>query len=265
MLRAVKKREEGGGEDERRRGRGEDERGRGERARVSLRRSKCEARGGGDEGRATGRGADNVEGCTRWKRWERRGQRGRGKGERERDERERVAAAHADLARVVVDGLLVVARVLHVLDDDAVVRVLGRVALDEAVLRVGLLDGERLVQERVRLDHVVDDRRLGDLLAAELLGRREVLAVLHFEGARGRRRSARGPAAQGKMLVLVEMHTRALECASREGRDEEEGDERGEVDEERGEGDEGRERDGEGGRACWRRDSRCCRGGCTTR
>eukprot|EP00955_Chlamydomonas_euryale_P085413 364097-Chlamydomonas_euryale.AAC.6 len=79
---------------------------------------------------------------------------------------ERVLAVHEDLARVLVHGTLGVANVGHVLDHDAVV----------GVLAVG-------VQQRVGLDHVVDDVGLGDLLGAERLRRRQVHACA---GASGR-------------------------------------------------------------------------------
>lgn len=72
-----------------------------------------------------------------------------------------VGAVHEDAGRVLVHGALAVAHCGHVLDDHHVVRVLA--------LRV---------QDAVGLHHVVHDVGLGDLLAAELLRRGQVLAVV---------------------------------------------------------------------------------------
>ena len=72
-----------------------------------------------------------------------------------------VGAAHEDLRRVLVHCALRVTDVRHVLDDDAVVRVL--------VLAV---------DQPVGSHHVVHDVGLGDLLRAELRRGREVLAVV---------------------------------------------------------------------------------------
>lgn len=75
-----------------------------------------------------------------------------------------LVSAHEDLGIVLVKGTLVVGDGRHVLDDDTVVGVL--------VL---------LVQDRVGLDHVVDDVGLGNLLGAELLLGGQVLAVVVAE------------------------------------------------------------------------------------
>jgi len=69
--------------------------------------------------------------------------------------------AHEDLSIVLVQSTLVVTDGWHVLDDDGVVRVLSW-----------------LVENRVGLDHVIDDVGLGDLLGAELLLGAEVLAIV---------------------------------------------------------------------------------------
>lgn len=79
-------------------------------------------------------------------------------------------AAHEDLSIVLVQSALVVADGGHVLDDDAVVRVL---------LGAGL--GVLLIEDVVGGDHVIDNVALADLLAAELLRRGEVLAVVVAE------------------------------------------------------------------------------------
>lgn len=78
---------------------------------------------------------------------------------------------HSDL--VVSDGG-------HVLDDDAMVRVLGLALLlsDRDRLLARRVFEQRLVEQEVGLDHVVDDRRLGDLLGAEGLLGVEVAAVV---------------------------------------------------------------------------------------
>ena len=76
-----------------------------------------------------------------------------------------LVAAEEDLAVVLVHGALVVADGGHVLDHDAVVRVL-----------LLLLGAAAAVQHVVGGDHVVDDVGLADLLGAELLLAREVLA-----------------------------------------------------------------------------------------
>lgn len=73
-------------------------------------------------------------------------------------------ATEENLGVILVQGTLVVAHGRHVLDHDAVVRVL--------VL---------LVQDGVSGDHVVHDVALGDLFRAELLLRRQVLAVVVAE------------------------------------------------------------------------------------
>lgn len=72
-----------------------------------------------------------------------------------------VGASQEDGADVLVHGTLGVTDVGHVLDDDGVIGVLGG-----------------LVEDRVGSDHIVDDRRLGDLLGAELLLLRQVLSVI---------------------------------------------------------------------------------------
>jgi len=75
-----------------------------------------------------------------------------------------LVTAHEDLAVVFVQGTLVVAHSWHVLDDDAVVRMLAC-----------------FVQDIVSSDHVVNNIALGDFLGAELLLRREILAVVVAE------------------------------------------------------------------------------------
>ena len=50
-------------------------------------------------------------------------------------------------------------------------------ALGDLLLALGSLE-KRLVEEVVGLDHVIDDRRLGDLLGAELSGSAEVVTVI---------------------------------------------------------------------------------------
>ncbi len=80
------------------------------------------------------------------------------------EQRDGLVAAHEDLGVVLVERALVVANGWHVLDDDGVVWVLAL-----------------LVQDVVGLDHIVDDVGLGDLLGAELLVGRQVLAVIVAE------------------------------------------------------------------------------------
>jgi len=75
-----------------------------------------------------------------------------------------LVTAHENLSVVLVEGALVIAYGGHVLDDDAVVRVLTL-----------------LVEDRVGLDHVIDDVGLGNLLGAELLLGAQVLAVVVAE------------------------------------------------------------------------------------
>mmetsp|Transcript_81070 Transcript_81070/g.161163 ORF Transcript_81070/g.161163 Transcript_81070/m.161163 type:complete len:342 (-) Transcript_81070:781-1806(-) len=72
-----------------------------------------------------------------------------------------VGAAHEDLRGVFIHCTLGVGHARHILDDDDM---------------VGVLFG--LVQQAVRSNHVVDDVGLGDLLGAERLRGREVLAVV---------------------------------------------------------------------------------------
>lgn len=74
-----------------------------------------------------------------------------------------LVTAEEDLAVVLVESALVVAYAGHVLDDDAVVRVL-------LLLTV--------VEDVVCGDHIVDDVRLGDLLAAELLLAGEIETIV---------------------------------------------------------------------------------------
>lgn len=69
--------------------------------------------------------------------------------------------AHEDLSIVLIQGTLVVTNSWHVLDDDGVIWVLAW-----------------LVENRVGLNHVIDDIGLGDLLGAELLLGTEVLAIV---------------------------------------------------------------------------------------
>jgi len=83
--------------------------------------------------------------------------------------RDGVAAAHEDLRDVLVQSALRILDGWDVLDDDQV---------------VGLLT--LLVQDVVSSNHVVDDVRLGDLLGTELLGSRQVLAVVVTEMVVGR-------------------------------------------------------------------------------
>ena len=77
------------------------------------------------------------------------------------EERNGLVTAAEDLGVVLVKSALVVADGGHVLDHDGVVRVLAL-----------------LVEDRVGGDHVVDHVRLGDLLGAELLLGRQVVAVV---------------------------------------------------------------------------------------
>jgi hypothetical protein len=72
--------------------------------------------------------------------------------------------AHKDLGIVLVEGALVVSYSRHILDDDAVIRMLTR-----------------LVKLRVRSNHVIHDIRLGDLLRTELLLGAQVFAVVVAE------------------------------------------------------------------------------------
>ena len=72
-----------------------------------------------------------------------------------------ILATKEDLGSVLIHGTLGVADIRNVLDDDAVVR----------VLTVG-------IENSIALNHVVDNVGLGDLLGAELLGSRKVLAVI---------------------------------------------------------------------------------------
>lgn len=70
-------------------------------------------------------------------------------------------ATHENLSVVLIQGTLVVGDSRHVLDDNAMVRVLTL-----------------LVEDAVRLDHVINDVGLGDLLGAELLLGAQVLAIV---------------------------------------------------------------------------------------
>mmetsp|Transcript_23076 Transcript_23076/g.39650 ORF Transcript_23076/g.39650 Transcript_23076/m.39650 type:complete len:237 (+) Transcript_23076:617-1327(+) len=78
---------------------------------------------------------------------------------------DRVLAAHEDLGRVLVHGPLAVANVRHIFDHDDVIGLLARRIKDP-------LGGG---------DHVVDDGGLGHFLRSELLGCREVLAIVVAE------------------------------------------------------------------------------------
>lgn len=92
----------------------------------------------------------------------------------------RRVSAHHELGLVVVHGDLVVADGGHVLDDDAVVGVLDPALLEpepDGLFVLGRLE-QRLVQQVVGLDHVVDDRGLADLLGPERLLRVQVAAVV---------------------------------------------------------------------------------------
>src|SRR5689334_14213352 len=73
--------------------------------------------------------------------------------------RDGLVAAHKNLGVVLIKGTLVVTNSGHVLDDDGM---------------VGVLAGA--VEHAVGLNHVIDNVGLGDLLGAELLLRRQVLA-----------------------------------------------------------------------------------------
>lgn len=75
--------------------------------------------------------------------------------------RDSLVPTEEDLRVVLVKRALVVADGREVLDDDGVVGVLAL-----------------LVEDRVRLDHVVDDVGLGDLLGAELALRAQVAPVI---------------------------------------------------------------------------------------
>jgi hypothetical protein len=70
-------------------------------------------------------------------------------------------AAHEDLGIILVKSTLIISNSGHVLDDNSVVGVLAL-----------------LVEDRVSLNHVIDDIGLGDLLRAELLLRAQVLAIV---------------------------------------------------------------------------------------
>jgi hypothetical protein len=73
-------------------------------------------------------------------------------------------STHEDLRVVLVQSTLIVSNSWHVLDDNAVIWVLTL-----------------FVEDIVGSDHVIDDIRLGDLLGAELLLGRQVLAVVVAE------------------------------------------------------------------------------------
>ena len=75
--------------------------------------------------------------------------------------RNNLVSTHEDLSVVFIQSTLVVSDSRHVLDDNAVVGVLTL-----------------LVQDRVSLNHVINDIGLGDLLGAELLLGAQVLAVV---------------------------------------------------------------------------------------
>mmetsp|Transcript_7138 Transcript_7138/g.18558 ORF Transcript_7138/g.18558 Transcript_7138/m.18558 type:complete len:292 (+) Transcript_7138:618-1493(+) len=97
------------------------------------------------------------------------GKQGEVKNERRREQRvfarvvhhNRVGASHEDLRSVLVHRALGVGDVRHILDDDDVVGVL--------VFRV---------EDSIGANHIIDHVRLGDLLRAERLWRREVLAIV---------------------------------------------------------------------------------------
>lgn len=76
----------------------------------------------------------------------------------------RLMATEEDLAIILVECTLVVANSRHILDDDAM---------------IGMLT--RLIQHGVSSDHIINNIALGDLLGAELLLRRQVLAVIVAE------------------------------------------------------------------------------------
>lgn len=69
--------------------------------------------------------------------------------------------AHEDLGIVLIKSTLVVTNSGHVLDDNSVIRVFTF-----------------LIEDSVRLDHVVDNVGLRDFLGAELLLRAKVLSVI---------------------------------------------------------------------------------------
>ena len=87
------------------------------------------------------------------------------------EERDGLVTAAEDLGVVLVEGALVIADGRHVLDHDGVVGVLAL-----------------LVENRVGGDHVVDDVGLGNLLGAELLLGRQVVAVVVAQVVVGRDR-----------------------------------------------------------------------------
>ena len=78
--------------------------------------------------------------------------------------RDGLVATHENLSIVLIQSTLVIGNSRHVLDNNAVVRVLAV-----------------LVQDRVGLHHVVNNVRLGNLLGAELLLGAQVLAVVVAE------------------------------------------------------------------------------------
>lgn len=75
-----------------------------------------------------------------------------------------LVAAHEDLGIIFVQCALVVSDCWHVLDDHGVIRVFAR-----------------LIQDRVRLHHVVDDVGFGYLLGSELLLRAQILTIVVAE------------------------------------------------------------------------------------
>ncbi len=91
------------------------------------------------------------------------------------------AAAAEDLGVVLVDRALRVAHGGDVLDHDDVVGVLA--LADGDALRA---DSGRLVEQAVRVDHVVDDAALADLLAPELALGGQVVPVVVAEMVVGR-------------------------------------------------------------------------------
>lgn len=82
-------------------------------------------------------------------------------------------------------GLTGVTNSGDVLDDDNVIRVLaGLVDLASLLSEVG----GSLEEDRIGSDHVVDDRRFGNLLRSELPLRAEILAVIVAQVVVGRDR-----------------------------------------------------------------------------